>query len=61
MKNQDKRSVLFEIGRVDLNIFIWVAMFIAIFGGSYAGYRRNRKRTFAIFKELTMTYLIVKI
>lgn len=34
-KGQDKRSVLFKIGEVALNIFIWIAMFIAIFGGSY--------------------------
>lgn len=43
-RGKSKRSVLFKIGGVDLNIFIWIAMFIAIFGGSYAGYKRNKKK-----------------
>ncbi|WP_339176803.1 hypothetical protein NST56_11565 [Bacillus sp. FSL R5-0560] len=39
-----KEVFYLKLGGVNLNIFIWIAMFIAIFGGSYAGYKRNKKK-----------------
>jgi hypothetical protein len=26
-----------------MNIWLWISMFVAIFGGSYAGYRKRKK------------------